>query len=224
VRRTVEPIVHENAERAAAAPGTNVRTPVRVVVRLPTSPAALPQVTRIRSTLITSSLSTLEERQLLERYFGLLAKEHVAQIRGAIAGVWLPVEVAMAHYRACNALGLTASEQLEIGRRVGSKIQGTLLGTLVTVAKQTGVTPWIFLERFDRFYERLVIGGGLAVSRIADKDALVEVYKVPLFEAPYFATAWRGVIQGICDLFCTKAYVKAGSLVAEKMTYAISWA
>ena len=111
-----------------------------------------------------------------------------------------------------------------MGRRVGDKIQGTLMGTLVAVAKQAGVTPWTFLERFDRFYERLTLGGGIAVTRLADKDALIEIYKVPLFETPYFSHAWRGVIQGICDLFCTKAYVKAGRFVGEKMTYVIAWA
>jgi hypothetical protein len=181
-------------------------------------------VSRVRSTLITSSLRSLEEQRLLERYFSLLAKEHAGEIREAIAGVWLPIGVATAHYNACEALGMTTSEQLEMGRRVGEKIQGTLLGTLVTVAKQAGVNPWTFLERLDRLYERLVVGGGIAVSRLADKDAIVEIYKVPLFETAYFATAWRGVIQGICDLFCAKAYVKPGRLVSERMTYTISWA
>jgi hypothetical protein len=195
-----------------------------LVVRLASAPAALPPVTRVRSTLITSSLRALEERKLTELYFKLLAKEHASEIRDAIAGVWLPVEVAIAHYRACDALGMTNSEQLEMGRRVGDKIQGTLLGTLVTVAKQAGVSPWTFLERLDRFYERLAVGGGVAVTRLADKDALVDLYKVPLFDIPYFSTAWRGVIQGICDLFCTKAFVKPGRQTAEKMTYSISWA
>jgi hypothetical protein len=224
VRRTVKQI--RDAADEATEPSAESRSVSRtvVVVRLPSSPAALPPVTRVRSTLITSSLRALDERNLLERYFSLLAKEHAGEIRGAIAGVWLPVDVAVAHYQACDALGMTTSEQLEMGRRVGGKIQGTLLGTLVTVAKQAGVSPWTFLERFDRFYERLTIGGGIAVSRLADKDALIVIYKVPLFETTYFATAWRGVIQGICDLFCTKAYVKPGRLTGERMTYTISWA
>jgi hypothetical protein len=181
-------------------------------------------VTAIRSTLITSSLRTLEERGLLERYYSLLAPEHAATLRGAVAGTWLRVEVAIAHYRACDGLGLSTMEQVEMGRLVGDKIQGTLWGRLVTVAKQAGVTPWAVIERFDRFYERLTLGGGIAVTRLADKDALIDIYKVPLFETPYFAHAWRGVIQGICDLFCTRAYVKAGRLAGEKMTYTLAWA
>jgi hypothetical protein len=198
------------------------------IVRLPTSPAALPRVTHVRSTLITSSLRALGERDLLGRYFGVLAAEHSDEIREAIPGVWLRVELAMAHYRACEALEMSPAQQFEMGRLVGAKIQGTLVGTLVVVAKQAGMTPWIFLERLDRLYERLAVGGGVAVSRLAEKDARVEIHKAPVFETAYFLNAWSGVIEGLCDLFCTRAFVKAnvrpGRLAAEKMTYTISWA
>ncbi len=205
--------------RLARAPSRGV-----VIVKLPVSPSALPPLTRVRSTLVVSSLRALEEQGLVDRYFRLLPATLAPDVRGAIAGTWLPVDLAVAHYRACDALGLTISEQIEMGRRVGDKIQGTLLGTLVTMAKQAGVGPWTFLERLDRLYERLAVGGGIAVTRVADKDALVDIYRVPTFEIPYFAIAYRGVIQGICDLFCTKAYVKPGRLVSERMTYSISWA
>jgi hypothetical protein len=225
VRRKAGQLVRQ-AESREEASGLDALAPAAgvVVVRLRASPSALPAVTAIRSTLITSSLRTLEERGLIDHYFTLLAPEHTATLRGAIAGTWLPVDVAVAHYRACNGLGLSTMEQLEMGRRVGEKIQGTLLGTLVAVAKQAGVTPWTFLEKLDRLYDRLTVGGGIAVTRVAEKDALIEIYKVPLFETAYFAHAWRGVIQGICDLFCTRAYVKAGRFAGEKMTYVIAWA
>jgi hypothetical protein len=196
------------------------------LVALPTDPEALAPVTSIRSTLLTSSLQTLDERRLKGRYFEHLAADHREPIRTLIAGVWTPTATAMAHYRACDALGLSALEQLEIGLQVGQKIQGTLLGTLVTLTKEAGATPWLFLGRLNRLYDRLVIGGGLAVYQVATKEAIVSAYNVPLFEIPYFATAWRGVIQGLCELFCSKAYVKSGTLATggKKMTYVVSWA
>ena len=209
-----------DAGSASAADGSNP------LVALPTDPAALPPVTSIRSTLLTSSLKTLDERRLTDSYFRLLAQEHREPIRNQIAGVWIPIETAVAHYRACDALGLSPVDQLEIGLHVGQKIQGTLLGTLVTLTKQAGATPWMFLSRLNRLYDRLVIGGGLAVYEVAAKEAVVRVYNVPLFEIPYFETAWRGVIQGLCELFCSKAYVKSGTLASggKKMTYVVSWA
>jgi hypothetical protein len=210
----------EPGGEVARPPGTRI-----AVVPLSMAPEALAPVTQVRSTLMTSSLKTLHERDLLETYFKRLAPAYHDTVRSSVAGVWLPVEVTLAHYRACDALGLAMTEQLEIGRQVGVKIQGTLLGTMANLTKQAGVTPWAFLSKLDRLYDRLVIGGGLAVEKIAMKEAVVHVYKVPLFDVPYFATAWRGVIQGLCELFCTKAYVKRGSLSpAMKMTYTISWA
>jgi hypothetical protein len=211
----------------AIEPGREVKvaTSHEAVIPLARAPEALAPVTHVRSTLITSSLKTLSERDLLPTYYERLPGQHREAIRNAVAGAWLPVEVTLAHYRACDALGLASTEQLEIGRQVGAKIQGTLLGTMASLTKQAGVTPWVFLSRLDRLYDRLVVGGGLAVEKVAMKEAVVYVYKVPLFEVPYFATAWRGVIQGFCELFCTKAYVKRGQLSAEmRMTYTISWA
>jgi hypothetical protein len=195
------------------------------VIPLPRAREALAPVTHIRSTLITSSLKTLGERNLLATYYERLGAQHRDTVRTAVAGAWLPVEVTMAHYRACDALGLASAEQLEIGRQVGAKIQSTLLGTLVSLTKEAGATPWVFLSKLDRLYDRLVLGGGIAVEKVAMKEAIVLVYNVPLFEVPYFATAWRGVIQGFCELFSTKTYVKRGQLSADmRMTYTISWA
>jgi hypothetical protein len=188
-------------------------------------PHCLTRVTSFRSTLVISSLATLQERGLTARYFELLAPPQRERVRTTIAGVWLPTELVVSHYRACDSLGLSQAEQLDIGRAVGVRIRGTLLGTLVGLAREGGVSPWTFLGRLDRLYERLVQGGGLSVERISPKDAVVEVHHVPLFEIPYFATAWRGVIQGMCELFCEKTYVKSGLLSKSpaKMKYVISW-
>ncbi len=193
---------------------------------LPCAPGAVPPVTHVRSTLVTSSLQMLKERGMLEAYFTRLPAVHRETVRSTLAGTWLSLELAMAHYRACDALGYSPLEQVEIGRQVGAKIQGTMLGTLASLARQAGVTPWTFLGQWNRLNDRVVTGGGVAVSRLAPKEALVETYRVPLYQVPYFATAWRGVIQGLCELFCAKAYVKAGRLeeLNGRMTYVVSWA
>ncbi|HEY2513683.1 MAG TPA: hypothetical protein VGI39_22595 [Polyangiaceae bacterium] len=198
---------------------------LEAVVALTKPPEALGPVTKVRSTLITTSLRTLTERQLAERYFIELAPEHRSTVQNMVAGAWVPVEVAIAHYTACDALDLSSAVQLEIGQQVGSRIQGTLLGTMANLSKQAGATPWTFLSRLDRLYDRLAIGGGVSVDKRAPKEALVNMYGVPLFDIPYFATAWRGVIQGLCELFCGKAYAKHGQLsTKQRITYIVAWA
>jgi hypothetical protein len=91
---------------------------------------------------------------------------------------------------------------------------------------EVGATPWTYLVQIGRLYERLATGGGIAVYRIAPKEALVEVHGMPIFEVPYFCNAWRGVNQSICELFCSKAYVKLGSEErrATRMTFTLAWA
>ena len=195
------------------------------IVALACPVSAIPAVTRYRSTLITASLQTLKERDLLETYQSRLDPEHREVIRATIAGVWVMPDLILSHYRACEALRLTPAQQLDIGRSVGAKVQGTLLGTLASMATQTGASPWTFLGQFNRLFERLAMGGGVEVLRVGPKEALVEIYRVPVFQIPYFATAWRGMMQGLCELFCTKTYVKSGRLEGEaKASYAISWA
>jgi AraC-like DNA-binding protein len=138
--------------------------------------------------------------------------------------VWLPPHLPLAHYRACDALRLPATDQIEIGRQVGSKIQGTFLGTLAAVAKQAGASPWSFLGQFNRLFERLAVGGGVSVLRLGPKESVIEIHRVPIFQVSYFATAWRGVMQGLCELFSTRTYVKLGHVEPEKASYSISWA
>jgi hypothetical protein len=195
-----------------------------IVVPLTAPPERLGPVTKVRSTLVTSSLKTMQERGTIDRYFHLLPPAHHGPIRDLIAGVWIDADLALAHYRACDALGLTPGEQLEIGRLVGQKIQGTLLGTLVLVAKQAGATPWAYLTQLGRLYERLAMGGGIRVQKVAPKEAVIDVFNVAVFEIPYFRTAWRGVNHGLCELFCAKAYVKTGVVSPLRTQYVISWA
>lgn len=196
-----------------------------VVVPLTCGAAPPPPVTRVRSTLITASLAALETRGLSGDYFQRLDPSFATTIKNTIAGVWVPVEVALAHYRACDALPLTAADQIEIGRHVGQKIQTTLLGMLLGLAKQGGASPWLYLAQAGRLQERLLIGGACAVYRVAEKEGVMELFGIPLFEFSYFRNGWRGLNQTMCELFCTRAYVKAvaHANVGVKTVYAYSW-
>ena len=54
-------------------------------------------------------------------YREALPKEHHAVLFEAVAGMWIPIEVAVAHYEACAALGLSHDVQLALGRDLGQK-------------------------------------------------------------------------------------------------------
>lgn len=190
---------------------------------------ALPErfepVKHVRSTLLLSSVASMTAAGYRDAYFEALPKELHATIRDAVAGVWLPVEVAMAHYQTCSSLGLSRDTLIRLGRTVGEKTQGTLLGTAVRMAREVGVTPWSVLPQFQRFWNRAYDGGGLAVYKLGPKEARIEAYKAAPFDTPYFRAAICGLAPGVLELFCTRAYMheRPGQRAPGSGVFRIQW-
>src|SRR6476620_4352960 len=87
-------------------------------------------VGRVRSTLVGSSLQALRRRGLEAQYEAYLPAHCREPIFGCIAGTWLPIGLAVAHYESCEKLDLTLNERLEIGNEVAQQVQGSVLMTL----------------------------------------------------------------------------------------------
>ena len=166
---------------------------VREVIIAHLSP--LKPATQARSTLLQSSLNYLRERGHYATYLEIVSPVHRETIVGSLAPSWLPIEVALAHYRACDALPLSGEERVAIGESVGDRIQGTFMRTLVQTARQAGVTPWLLFKRFDRMWERLFQGGSVEVVQVGPKDLTVEVRGAQVSQFGYFRTAFTGVVR-----------------------------
>lgn len=180
-----------------------------IILAFPAARDELGSVTEVRSTLLASSLQSLRSRGLFDRYERLLAPAHRPAVLDTLAGQWLSIETACAHYSACDALGLPVSEQLALGGDVSHRIHGTLLGTVIRLAKTAGMTPWTLLPRGNELFRRTLRGGGgTQVTKVGPKEALVEMVGVPLLTIPYYRTALRGVYRAAVELFCKQAYVR----------------
>jgi len=96
----------------------------------------------------------------------------------------------------------------------------------VKAAVGVGVTPWTAFSHFGRLWERIFVGGGITVRKIAPKEAHVEVVGQPLIAIPYYYSAQRALFLGILDLFCTKAYAFDVPRTTNKTgtTYRFAWA
>lgn len=165
-------------------------------------------MTQIRSTLLAGSLQTLRAKGHFDAYIEALPKELHSQVLEVVAGSWMPIAIGMAHYSACEAIGLTPTEQFNNGREVSTRVQNTLLGLLARTAKTLGgVTPWTGLEQFQRMWDRVMLGGSGAVYRLGPKEARVEAHGNPLVQWPYFRNSWRGMFACAGELFCNKLYV-----------------
>jgi hypothetical protein len=182
--------------------------------------------TQFRSTWLSSSLRSLRERELLDAYLRHLPPRHHEAVLAPVAGLWLPIEVAIAHYDACDALALSSVDVLAIGREATSRVHGTILSTFVRLARDAGITPWTALPRMHELWARIWIGGGVSVAKLGPKEARIEIAGWPCAASPYCRTALRGVLPGIVDLFCTKSYAREVQKLATETTlgYVLSWA
>ena len=166
-------------------------------------------VTRVRSTLLSASLAALREHGHIERY-----REHVAPPvferlqEVCMAPAWVPLELALLHYQACEGMRLDAEELAALGRGVSERIQGSFLATLARSARATGLSPWIPLGRFQVVVERVWEGGTLVVLKLGPKDAQVEILENPLMAIPYVRRAAAGVLSAALSLFARKLFVK----------------
>jgi hypothetical protein len=70
------------------------------------------------------------------------------------------------------------------------------------------------------------VGGGVAVYKVAAKEARVDVLNVAFASIPYFRGAFRGLASVGIGLFCTKVYVtelpKLGT--ASSVVLRFAWA
>jgi hypothetical protein len=202
------------APRASTAPPASATRPSRrppppepeAILAFPAPRGEIPEVTRYRSTWIVSSLQSLRERGHFERYDARLAR-HREAILDCVAAMWLPLDIAVAHYAACDELRLPVDEQVAMGRAVGARAQGSLLATAAKASRTAGVTPWTILPQFDRLWRRGADGGGVEVTKVGPKEARVVLVGCALFDIEYFRNAFRGVLLGIGAMFCESPYV-----------------
>jgi hypothetical protein len=171
-------------------------------------PERFERVRHIRSTVLMSSYAAIRDGGYDAPYREALPKEHHAVLVEAVAGMWIPIEVAVAHYQACAALGLSHDVQLALGRDLGQKIRGTILGTAVRMTREAGVTPWSVMPHFQRIWNRAYDGGGLYIERRGPKEAHMEVHKAAQAGCAYWRTALCGLCVGIIELFARKAYMQ----------------
>jgi hypothetical protein len=161
----------------------------------------------MRSTLLLGSIGALRAAGHFDSYAAALAEEHREELLHAVAGTWIPVEIARSHYKACESLGLSPEGEAELGRAVFERTGDTMFGTMVRLAKGAGATPWTVFPQLQRFWERGYDGGGIRVLKLGPKEARIEVTQCGLTESRYFRNALRGLFGSVVQLFCGRAYV-----------------
>jgi hypothetical protein len=179
-----------------------------------------------RSTVLIGSVSSIRELGRFDEYLSHLPLAHQETLLGAVAGTWIAIDVALAHYEACDALHFSVDQQVQNGRVTFEKNRGTILGTIVKLAREGGVSPWNVLPLFQRFWDRSYDGGGVRVVKLGPKEARLELVAVRIVDSRYYRNALRGLVMGVTELFCNKAYVTEtpGKRGPGTVSYRLQWA
>ena len=181
-----------------------------------------PNVVQVRGSLIASSLETLRQLALFDRYIVHLPREHHDQILYLVAASWIPIDVAMAHYAACEEMQLSETELHEIGAYVSKRIMGTFLGTLMRTAGSV-IAPGSALKHYPRLWDRLLMGGSCSVSMMGKKDARIESRGVSMFRYRYFRIAYTGLIRGAATVFRSNVNTRIRNVTDNSLTIDMQW-
>jgi hypothetical protein len=184
------------------------------------------RVTAVRSTLLQSSLHALREFGLYERWSAQIGTAERDLIVESIAPVWLPVEVAAAHYEACDRMQVDEAEQTLIGASVGARVQSTLLTTAGKLARNMGVTPDVAARCFAPLWARLFQGGSLQIEQVGPKDLQLEFRQSVLPRCAYFRRTLCGNVGSATQLLGSKvAYAKQVSYDAgkDRLLVKVAW-
>jgi hypothetical protein len=186
----------------------------------------VPLVTHFRSAWLHSSLRSLRTQGLFDRYLAFLPPRLHEMVLGSGIGLWLPGEIAVAHYAACEQLNLDASLQIAIGAEVAQRVHGTILSIAVKLVQEAGATPWTVLGQFGKLWGYIWQGGAAGVFKLGPKEARLEVLGWPCAKFTYCRNGILGVTQGLIQLFCRKVYVRdvPKLCTATTLGYRIAWA
>lgn len=188
-------------------------------------PADVPLASAVRGTVLLGSLRGIREQGLYQRYLERLPAKHHEAITALTAASWLPAELAVAHYNACDELALDRSTIEEIGRASGLFVNRTVLTVVARVSREAGTTPWFALSNAHTLCTRTWIGSSIAVYKLGPKEARFEWIQLPVAHIPYMRQAFGAFAAAIGGLFTRVMLVKDLEPQARGRTvsYRMSW-
>lgn len=148
----------------------------------------------IRRMIVHSSLADIKEFGHFERYRVHMQPSELAEVSDAIGPGWLPLEFALAHYRACDLAGLSDEQISAMGKRSGAKMHGTLLLGLNKTAAELR-SPWETIGAFSRMGKRVYDGGSSQYVRLGPNELQIENIGNPLFSFRYYRLAHTAFLR-----------------------------
>lgn len=187
-------------------------------------PDPLERATHVRGSVIFNSQMETRQRGYEDRYWALVPEDEQEALRTIIAPTWVPMRLALVHYRAMDALGLSRPEIVDIGGAAAMRLQRTFVATIARSFRAAGADPSLLIGRLDRIVGRAVKGGGVCAERVGPKDGRVEFHAIPIADIPYVRAGWAGMILHTAKIITKTVYVRELPRVGpETAAYSMSW-
>jgi hypothetical protein len=187
--------------------------------------ARVSMASQVRGTVLLSSLRGLRAHGQHERYMDLLETRYRDDIASLTAPTWFPLDLARAHYDACERLDLDKPTIEAIGAEAGAFTSQTVLNVVVKLSKTSGVSPWFALSNSNKLVARTWMGSSIAIYKLGPKEARLEWIQQPMARFPYFRTAFGAFASAISANFAQMMFVRelAKSSTDTEVSYRVSW-
>ena len=143
-------------------------------VFLPFSKSPAEPVTEVRSTLLLAGIQSVRARGLYPQYSDVIAPEMRERIVGLAGGIWVPVELAVAHYSALDRLDIDRLTIEALGAEVAERAWKHILAPVLARAKRIGPKPWESLSHAQETVKLNWRGGDVQITKEGETQALYE--------------------------------------------------
>jgi hypothetical protein len=182
--------------------------------------------TAVRNVVIQSSIAQLQEAGYYERYLTIIDPQRLKELLSSFAPGWTPIDLALAHYEACDRLELTSDEQAALGQRIGARLQETALVSAAKRSRGSDFDLWTATGNLHRMWARLYQGGSAQVVKLGPKDKLVELRAFALSRCRYYRNAQLAGIGAAYEALGVKiasSKVVNYNLARDELTFHFTW-
>jgi hypothetical protein len=189
-------------------------------------PAGHP-LTAVRNVLIQASLAELKTNGHYERYTRLVAPSVLEQLVSSLAPSWVPVELVLAHYEACENLGLSPDEFAEMGKRVGGRVQDAVLVSLAKKVREGDFDLWRAMLPLHRMWPRVFRGGSVQTVKVGPREMVLEEWGFAVNRYHYYR---QGHIAALTATYTalgarlTSAKIESYNAPRDELVVRIAWA
>jgi len=183
-------------------------------------------VTAIRNVVIQSSLAQLQGAGYYARYLRLMDPKVLEELTSSLAPGWTPIELAHAHYGACDKLELTQEEHMKLGQRIGSRLQETALVSGAKRNRDADFDVWTESGALHRMFARLYQGGSCQIVKLGPKDQLVEMRSFSLSRYRYYRhaqLAGMGAAYEALGVRFETLKIASYNPAREEVTFRLTW-